>query len=329
MSSFPALYEEYSRSAWSALAQRSDFPLTGHDLTRLASLGDPIDLAEANIVYRPLSALLNLQVQGYRTWGRQRREFLSSCFAGLSTQTRENETVPYVIGIAGSVAVGKSTTARLLQQLLSRLPSTPKVDLVTTDGFLYPNAELEKRGLMARKGFPESYDRKALINFLAAVKSGESPVKAPLYSHITYDVLPGVFQTVDRPDILIIEGINVLQPPHSVRHPDLSLDRNLSLTVSDFFDFSIYVDADVQDIQRWYVERFMRLKYTAFTNPESYFKVYADVPDDAARQIALDIWNSVNLPNLEGHILPTRGRAHLIIHKGPDHKVRKILVRKI
>jgi type I pantothenate kinase len=228
-----------------------------------------------------------------------------------------------VIGIAGSVAVGKSTTSRLLRLLLARWPDHPQVELVTTDGFLLPNAELEKRGLLQRKGFPESYDRRALLRFVAAVKSGSPRVSAPVYSHLTYDIVPGEEIVVRRPDILLVEGLNVLQPARP-RANGVS-----GLTVSDFFDFSVYVDAAQDDVRRWYVERFLRLRETAFREPTSYFRRYADLDHDAAVARAQELWDTINGPNLEQNILPTRGRATLVLHKGPDHTVRRIRLRKL
>lgn len=317
-------YECFARETWKSLATQMELPLTDADVRKLATLGDPINIAEADAIYRPLSAFLQLQVQYYWERGRCQKQFF---------QVREEPYLPFIIGIGGSVAVGKSTTARLLRHLLSRWPDTPKVELVTTDGFLLPNRELERRGLMARKGFPESYDRRALLAFLQAVKSGQEVVRVPVYSHITYDVLPDEYVEIHRPDILIVEGINVLQPARKDSRSYMRTSSgeyiSNSLAVSDFFDFSIYVDADKADIQQWYVERFLKLKETAFTNPDSYFKVYAGIGDDVAREIALGIWQSVNLPNLENEILPTRERADLIIHKGAGHIVERIFLRKI
>lgn len=317
-------YECFDRNTWKSLAMQMELPLTDADVRKLASLGDPIDIAEADAVYRPLSAFLQLQLQNYWERGRRQKAFF---------QAREEPYLPFIIGIGGSVAVGKSTTARLLQHLLSRWPDTPKVELITTDGFLLPNEELARRGLMARKGFPESYDRKALLGFLQSVKSGQDVVRAPVYSHITYNVLPDEYVEICRPDILIVEGINVLQPAwkdsrNYVRASNGEYISN-SLAVSDFFDFSIYVDAATEDIQEWYVERFLKLKETAFTNPSSYFKIYADVAEDVAREIALGVWQSVNLPNLENEILPTRERADLIIRKGSGHVVERVFLRRI
>jgi type I pantothenate kinase len=231
--------------------------------------------------------------------------------------------VPFVIGVAGSVAVGKSTTSRVLRELLARWPHHPQVELVTTDGFLLPNAELERRGILARKGFPESYDQRALLRFLAAVKSGAPEVVAPLYSHLVYDVVPGGTIEVRSPDILVVEGLNVLQPPRP------RADGRSRMSVSDYFDFSVYVDAATVDVRRWYVERFLRLRRTAFADPASYFRRYAALSDEAARETALSIWAEVNGPNLVQNILPTRGRATLVLEKGPDHAVRRVRLRKL
>jgi type I pantothenate kinase len=244
----------------------------------------------------------------------QRKQFLS-----LSDEAK----TPFVIGIAGSVAVGKSTTARILMELLSRWPSSPKVDLVTTDGFLYPNAVLQREKMMDRKGFPESYDIGSLLRFLSAIKAGKKDVKAPVYSHLTYDVLPNTFRTVDRPDILIFEGINVLQSR------DLPADGKIVPMVSDFFDFSIYIDAEETQIHNWYVERFMRLRETAFQNPDSYFHRYATISETAALAIAEGLWHNINLKNLHQNILPTRPRADLILQKGRNHLIETVGLRKL
>ncbi|MDO5726600.1 MAG: type I pantothenate kinase [Bowdeniella nasicola] len=302
---------EFTRSQWAKLSAATPLPLSASDVRRLAGLGDPIDLHEVDTVYRPLSRLLQLYVAGTRA--------LHATVAGfLPTAARRT---PFVIGVAGSVAVGKSSTSRLLQALLRRWPQTPRVTLVTTDGFLYPNAVLEKRGLMERKGFPESYDRRALLRFMQEVKSGREEVTAPVYSHLTYDIVPGEQIVVHQPDILIVEGLNVLQPARTG-------GRN-SLAVSDFFDFSIYVDAREADIKRWYVERFLTLRKTAFQDPDAYFNTYADLDDTQARTVASDIWERINAPNLVHNIAPTRGRASLVLTKSADHAIHRLRLRKL
>ena len=302
----------FSHEQWSALAQSTPLPLTHGDIRRLSALGDPIDLAEADAIYRPLSALLQMY-----TGELGRLHTRTSEFLGL----REQRT-PFVIAVAGSVAVGKSTTARLLRELLRRWPATPKVELVTTDGFLLPNAVLEERGIMERKGFPESYDRAALLGFLKQVKAGATHVSAPVYDHITYDIVPGAHQEINHPDILIIEGLNVLQPPRAASHREL-------LAVSDFFDISIYVDAAAEDIERWYLERIFKLRELAFTKPEAYFYKFAFMPDEEISDYAHDVWSTVNLPNLIENIEPTRSRADIVLRKGSDHTISEVLLRKL
>ncbi|MCU1431131.1 MAG: type pantothenate kinase [Actinotalea sp.] len=306
-------YVDLDREAWSRLSASTPLPLTDADLARLRGLGDPIDLAEVDAVYRPLSRLLNLYVTA--TGG---LHAASSTFLGEAP-----DRTPYVIGIAGSVAVGKSTTARVLQALLARWPETPSVELITTDGFLYPNSELARRGLMERKGFPESYDRRALLRFLSAIKAGRPEVRAPVYSHLSYDIVPGQHDVVRRPDVLIVEGLNVLQPARA------TAAGGSSLAVSDFFDFSIYVDARTDDVRQWYVDRFLSLRETAFARPTSYFRRYASLTDDEAIARAEQIWDTINAPNLEQNILPTRGRATLVLRKGPDHAVERVRLRKL
>ncbi|MGO1590642.1 MAG: type I pantothenate kinase [Ancrocorticia sp.] len=302
----------FSHEQWSALAQSTPLPLTHSDIRRLSALGDPIDLAEADAIYRPLSALLQMYTAEVGRLHTRTSEFL-----GL----HERRT-PFVIAVAGSVAVGKSTTSRLLRELLRRWPATPKVELVTTDGFLFPNAVLEERGIMSRKGFPESYDRPALINFLKQVKAGVDSVSAPVYDHITYDIVPGAEQAVNHPDILIVEGLNVLQPPRRASTNDL-------LAVSDFFDLSIYVDATAGDIQRWYLERIFKLRKLAFTQPDAYFYKLAFMPDHELAAYADNVWTTVNLPNLIENIEPTRSRADVVLRKGPDHSISEVLLRKL
>ncbi|WP_250445084.1 type I pantothenate kinase [Actinotalea sp. C106] len=306
-------YVDLDRAAWSRLSSATPLPLTGADVARLRGLGDPIDLAEVDAVYRPLSRLLNLYVNATGALHTASSTFLGEAAA----------RTPYVIGIAGSVAVGKSTTARVLRELLARWPETPRVELITTDGFLHPNAELARRGIMHRKGFPESYDRRGLLRFLSSVKAGRAEVRAPVYSHLTYDIVPEEHVVVRRPDVLIVEGLNVLQParPTAV--------GGSSLAVSDFFDFSIYVDARTSDARQWYVDRFLSLRATAFAQPESYFHRFAELDDHQAIDRAEEIWDSINSPNLEQNILPTRGRATLVLRKGADHAVERVRLRKL
>ncbi|MBM6401931.1 type I pantothenate kinase [Phycicoccus sp. MQZ13P-5] len=308
----PTPYVDLDRQAWSRLREEHPMSLTQDDLARLRGLGDRLDLREVEDVYLPLSRLLHFYVEAVHGLRLATSEFLGE------RPTR----VPFVVGVAGSVAVGKSTTARILKELMSRWPQTPRVALVTTDGFLHPNAELEARGLLQRKGFPESYDRRALLRFIADVKSGMPVVEAPQYSHLTYDVLPGRVQ-VQRPDVLIVEGLNVLQPP-AVR-----TDGSNTGAISDYFDFSVYVDAPVEEIRHWYVERFLRLRETAFADPQSYFHRYAALSDAEARETATGIWAAINEPNLVENIVPTRDRATLVLTKGRDHAVTSIRLRKI
>ncbi|MCP8938865.1 type I pantothenate kinase [Alsobacter sp. SYSU M60028] len=306
-------FREFTRDEWAAL--RADTPLTlnAGDLQRIQSLNDPISLEEVVAIYLPLSRLLSLYVAATQGLFKATQRFLMA----------EDGKVPYVIGIAGSVSAGKSTTARVLTALLSRWPNTPKVQLVTTDGFLHPNAVLQAEGLMERKGFPESYDGSALIRFLSAIKAGESRVAAPVYSHLVYDVVPGETVVVDRPDILIVEGLNVLLPSRQPR------DGKAVPFVSDFFDFSVYLDADEDQLEKWYVERFMRLRETAFRDPRSFFRKYADLTDEEAKETARGIWRRINLVNLRENVLPTRPRASLVLTKGASHRIEKVALRKL
>jgi len=307
-------YRFFSAEEWAKFRADTPLTLTEDEVRRLRSLNDPIDLEEVRRIYLSLSRLLSAHVEASQLLYRQRQIFFDSDHAVKT---------PFIIGIAGSVAVGKSTTARVLKELLARWPSSPKVDLVTTDGFLYPNAVLLQEGLMERKGFPESYDVGAILRFLSGIKAGLPNMRAPLYSHLTYDVRPGEFVTIDRPDILIFEGINVLQSR------DLPEDGKAVPFVSDFFDFSIYIDAPEELIHHWYVDRFMRLRETAFRDPNSFFHRYSQFSEDEAKAIAEELWSNINLKNLRENILPTRPRADLILRKGANHLVQEVALRKI
>jgi type I pantothenate kinase len=302
-------FVEIDRADWAHLAPTTELPLTPTEIVELRGLGDRLDIREVTDVYLPLSRLLNLYAVGARRLHRDTSRFLH----------RDSQATPFVIGVAGSVAVGKSTIARLLREMLSRWDDTPRVELVTTDGFLLSNAELERRGLMERKGFPESYDRRALLRFVTKVKSGEEEVRAPFYSHLSYDIVRDAEIVVRAPDILIVEGLNVLQPPSSGH----------GLAVSDLFDFTIYVDARTSDIAGWYVDRFLKLQQGAFANPQSYFHRYSMLSTEEATVKALEIWKRINEPNLLRNVLPTRSRADLVLRKGADHAVDTVLLRKI
>lgn len=306
-------YVQIARADWTAMAPRVPMTVDQGMLDALRGLGDPISLQEVAEVYLPLTRLLSLYEQ-------HTGELYASTNEFLGIQSRRT---PFVIGVAGSVAVGKSTTARLLQALLSRWPEHPRVELITTDGFLHPNAELQRRGLMNRKGFPESYDQRALQRFVMEVKSGRPEVSAPVYSHLVYDIVPDEQVTVRSPDILIVEGLNVLQPARQ------RSDGTTGLAVSDFFDFSVYVDASDADIKRWYLQRFMRLRETAFRDPRSYFRKYAELTDEQAVQLAGDIWDTINGPNLALNIRTTRSRATAILRKGENHEVKWVRIRKV
>ncbi|MCU1405095.1 MAG: pantothenate kinase [Glaciihabitans sp.] len=302
-------FVEIDRADWADLAPTTRLPLSETELVQLRGLGDVLDMQEVSDVYLPLSRLLNLYARGARDLHRSTSDFLGE----------RTPPTPFVIGIAGSVAVGKSTVARLLREMLARWDDTPRVELVPTDGFLLPNAELERRGLMTRKGFPESYDRRALLRFVSAIKSGASEVRAPFYSHLRYDIMPNAEVVVRRPDILIVEGLNVLQPP----------GPGNKLAVSDLFDFTIYVDARTSDIENWYVERFLSLQRGAFANPQSYFHRFASLTEEEARTRAHNIWKNINEPNLLENVLPTRARASLVLRKDSQHAVSSVLLRKI
>lgn len=306
-------HRTFTRSQWAKLRDDTPMTLTADEVERMHSMHDRLDMREVEEIYLPLSRLLSHYVESAQRLFVAQRQFL-----GI-----RDRKMPYIIGVAGSVAVGKSTTSRVLQALLKRWPPAPKVDLITTDGFLYPNAYLEREKLMQRKGFPESYDLRALLTFLSEIKAGRRTVQAPVYSHLTYDIVPDKTIEIHQPDILIVEGLNVLQTGR------LPSDGNAVPFVSDFFDFSIYIDADEDVLRQWYIERFLRLRHTAFSDPRSYFHRYASLSDEDAVKKALSIWNSINLVNLHENILPTRPRATLILKKGTEHIVDTVSLRRL
>jgi type I pantothenate kinase len=306
-------YRVFSRAEWATLRQDTPMTLEPAEIARLRSMHERLDISEVEEIYLPLSRLLSLYVAATQNLFRAEQRFLGT----------EDAKVPYIIGVGGSVAVGKSTAARVLQALLARWPNVPKVDLVTTDGFLYPNAVLEREGLMDKKGFPESYEVPALLRFLSDIKAGRRRVHAPIYSHLVYDVVPNVWIEIDRPDILIVEGLNVLQAGR------LPKDGKAVPFVSDFFDFSIYLDADEAVLLAWYVSRFLALRGTSFADPKSYFHRYARLSDDEATATSTSIWNRINLVNLRENILPTRPRADLILTKSEKHQVEQVALRRL
>jgi type I pantothenate kinase len=306
-------YRIFSREQWARLRDDAPMTLGADEIARLRSMHDRLDLSEVEEIYLPLSRLLSIYVEAT-----QRLFFAQRRFLGI-----EDRKMPYIIGVAGSVAVGKSTTARVLQALLARWSPRPKVDLVTTDGFLFPNSVLERQGVMQKKGFPESYDLPTLLSFLSDIKAGRRPVRAPVYSHLLYDIIPNEIIEIDRPDILIVEGVNVLQTGRLPR------DGKAVPVVSDFFDFSVYIDAEEAALREWYIRRFLALRDTAFHDPRSYFHRYAPLSDEEATATALAIWERTNRANLEENILPTRPRATLILKKGADHVVETVALRRL
>lgn len=311
-------YLEFARAEWAQLRNGTKLPLTEGELQALVGLNDRISLEEVADTYLPLTRLLRMYVESARELHRARAQFLGN----------DAPRVPYVIGVAGSVAVGKSTTARIVQELLARSEGEPRVELVATDGFLYPLAELERRGIVGRKGFPESYDTRALVQFVADLKAGHPEVSAPVYSHVTYDIVPDQRQVVRQPDIVIIEGLNVLQSENRTLE-DIEAGTPSLTFVSDFFDSSVYVDADESYIEQWYVERFMTLRSTVFQDSASFFHRFAQLSEEQAKETARQVWRSINLRNLHENILPTRERAHFILEKGPKHDIQRVRLRRM
>lgn len=309
---FISPFLRFQKENWKTFNSQYNHNIAADDLKYLHAMGEPLNIAEIEDIYFPLASLLEIQIEYYKKLHNDNKDFFGV----------RNTPLPFIIGIAGSVAVGKSTTARVLKRVLSHLPGKPKVELVTTDGFLYPNEELIHRGILNRKGFPESYNTKLLLSFLSEMKSGNNECEIPIYSHLEYDILPDKTQKIDHPDILIVEGINVLQV-------NSQQQSGHGVFVSDFFDYSIYVDAEEQDIVNWYIERFESLRATAFQNPDSYFNKYANMTSEESKAMASSIWNEINKPNLLDNILPTRYRANLILKKDANHFVKEVLVRRI
>lgn len=305
-------YLTFEAEAWARLRAATPMTLDQQDIDRLQGVNEQLSIHEIERTYLPLSRLLSLYVGAVQDLSRT-----TDIFLGTPPQK-----VPYLIGMAGSVAVGKSTSARVLQTLLSRWPNSPRVDLITTDGFLYPNRVLQERHLMGRKGFPESYDQRALLECVARLKSGEQNIEIPVYSHLTYDVLPDKRRVIESPDVIIIEGLNVLQTGAS------TVDSP-RVFVSDYFDFAIYIDADPEVVRTWYIERFLTLRQSAFADPRSYFSRYASLSDDEAVETASGIWDAINGPNLTENIAPTRERADLVLRKGEHHRVEEIRLRRL
>lgn len=305
-------YLRFSKAEWAQYRDNEPMTLSADDIERLRALTDPISLAEAEQIYLPLSRLISFYVEAAQAVHRVTTRFLGA----------EERKVPFIIGVAGSVASGKSTTSRILRALLQRWRTSPKVDLVTTDGFLYPNAVLDERGLATRKGFPESYDRTGLLAFLSDIKSGKAAVKAPVYSHLVYDIVPDEFITVDRPDILIVEGLNILQGA------DMNRSEHALVFASDFMDFSIYIDADEADLREWFMVRFRALRESAFTDPKSFFRSLAEMPAEQAESFAMQAWDNINLVNLRDNIGPTRSRATLVLKKGANHLIEEVRLRR-